>query len=89
MTLQSSTRLRVDRNVLYIDNDSILTSAGVTAGIGLCLHLLRKDLGAAVAHDIAREMVAAPHGDGGQAQDITRSLPTPRPPRSPAPASGP
>ncbi|WBO68694.1 GlxA family transcriptional regulator [Streptomyces camelliae] len=71
-------RLRVDRNVLYIDNGTILTSAGVTAGIDLCLYLVRKDLGAAVANDIARELVAAPHRDGGQAQYITRSLPTPQ-----------
>lgn len=70
--------LRVDRNVLYIDNDTILTSAGVTAGIDLCLHLVRKDLGAAVANDIAREIVASPHRAGGQAQYITRSLPAPR-----------
>ncbi|MGF1425752.1 GlxA family transcriptional regulator [Kitasatospora sp. LaBMicrA B282] len=70
-------RLRVDRNVLYIDNGDILTSAGITAGIDLCLHLVRKDLGAAVANDIARELVAAPHRDGGQAQFITRSLPAP------------
>ncbi|XDO63852.1 AraC family transcriptional regulator [Streptomyces sp. RLB1-33] len=54
-------RLRVDRNVLYIDNDTILTSAGFTAGIDLCLHMVRKDLGAAVANDIARDIVAAPH----------------------------
>ncbi|MFG3015863.1 GlxA family transcriptional regulator [Streptomyces cinerochromogenes] len=71
-------RLRVDRNVLYIDNDTVLTSAGVTAGIDLCLHMVRKDLGAAVANDIAREIVAAPHRDGGQAQYITRSLPDPQ-----------
>lgn len=71
-------RVRVDRNVLYIDNDTILTSAGVTAGIDLCLHIVRKDLGAAVANDIAREIVAAPHRDGGQAQYISRNLPTPR-----------
>ncbi|MFB7978499.1 GlxA family transcriptional regulator [Streptomyces vinaceus] len=70
-------RLRVDRNVLYIDNGAILTSAGVTAGIDLCLHIVRKDLGAAVANEVAREIVAAPHRDGGQAQYIARSLPTP------------
>ncbi|QIY93255.2 GlxA family transcriptional regulator [Streptomyces sp. S1D4-11] len=69
--------LRVDRNVLYIDDDPLLTSAGVTAGIDLCLHLVRKDLGAAVANDIARELVAAPHRDGGQAQFIAQSLPEP------------
>ncbi|QIY68139.1 DJ-1/PfpI family protein [Streptomyces sp. RLB1-33] len=69
--------LHVDRNVLYIDDDPLLTSAGVTAGIDLCLHLVRKDLGAAVANDIARELVAAPHRDGGQAQFIAQSLPEP------------
>ncbi len=71
-------RLRVDRNVLYIDNDTILTSAGVTAGIDLCLYMVRKDLGAAVANSVARDIVAAPHRDGGQAQYLTRTLPAPR-----------
>jgi transcriptional regulator GlxA family with amidase domain len=70
-------QVSVDRNVLYIDDGQILTSAGVTAGIDLCLYLVRKDLGAAVANEIARELVAAPHRDGGQAQYITRSLPEP------------
>ncbi|WP_398927362.1 GlxA family transcriptional regulator [Streptomyces sp. Ag109_O5-1] len=70
-------RLRVDHNVLYIDDGNLLTSAGVTAGIDLCLHLVRKDLGAAVANEIARELVAAPHRDGGQAQFIERALPSP------------
>jgi transcriptional regulator GlxA family with amidase domain len=70
-------QLRVDRNVLYIDDDPILTSAGVTAGIDLCLYIVRKDLGAAVANEIARELVAAPHRDGGQAQYIAQSLPDP------------
>ncbi|MFK0019743.1 GlxA family transcriptional regulator [Streptomyces sp. NPDC090798] len=69
--------VRVDRNVLYIDDDPLLTSAGVTAGIDLCLYLVRKDLGAAVANDIARELVAAPHRDGGQAQYIAQALPEP------------
>jgi len=49
----------------------------VTAGIDLCLYLVRKDLGAAAANEIARELVAAPHRDGGQAQYIARSLPEP------------
>ncbi len=69
--------LSVDRNVLYVDDGQILTSAGVTAGIDLCLHLVRKDVGAAVANTIARELVAPPHRDGGQAQYIARSLPEP------------
>ncbi|MEV6171627.1 helix-turn-helix domain-containing protein [Streptomyces sp. NPDC051954] len=69
--------VRVDRSVLYIDDDPLLTSAGMTAGIDLCLHIVRKDLGAAVANIIARELVAAPHRDGGQAQYIDRTLPDP------------
>ncbi len=57
-------RLRVDRNVLRIDDGRLLTSAGVTAGIDLRLHLVRKDLGAAVANEIARKLVAARSGLG-------------------------
>lgn len=67
----------VDRDVLYIDDTPILTSAGVTAGIDLCMHMVRTDLGAYIANDIARELVAAPHRSGGQAQYITRPLPDP------------
>ncbi|MCX5554534.1 GlxA family transcriptional regulator [Streptomyces sp. NBC_00038] len=69
--------VRVDRSVLYIDDDPLLTSAGMTAGIDLCLYIVRKDLGTAVANSIARELVAAPHRDGGQAQYIDRTLPSP------------
>ncbi|WP_371596841.1 GlxA family transcriptional regulator [Streptomyces sp. NBC_00564] len=69
--------LRVDRNVLYIDHGPLLTSAGVTAGIDLCLYLVRKDLGAVVANEIARALVASPHREGSQAQFIDRSLPSP------------
>lgn len=67
--------VQVNRNVLYVDDGDILTSAGITAGTDLCLHMVRKDLGAAVANDIARELVAAPHREGGQAQYISRTLP--------------
>lgn len=70
-------QIRVDRDVLYIDDTPILTSAGVTAGIDLCMHIVRTDLGAHIANDIARELVAAPHRDGGQAQYISRPLPDP------------
>jgi transcriptional regulator GlxA family with amidase domain len=69
--------VRVDRDVLYIDDDPILTSAGVTAGIDLCMHIVRSDLGAHVANEIARELVAPPHREGGQSQYITKSLPDP------------
>ncbi len=67
-------RVRVDPKVLYVDEGRVLTSAGVAAGIDLCLHLVRRDLGAATANEVARTLVAAPHRDGGQAQYIRRPL---------------
>ncbi|MEV7159841.1 helix-turn-helix domain-containing protein [Streptomyces misionensis] len=60
----------VDRDVLYVDEGDVLTSAGVCCGIDLCLHLVRRDLGATAANRIARGLVAPPHRDGGQAQYI-------------------
>ncbi len=63
-------RVSVDRNVLYVDNGTILTSAGVASGIDLCLHIVRRDFGAAAANRLARLIVAAPHRDGGQTQFI-------------------
>ncbi|WP_327295672.1 GlxA family transcriptional regulator [Streptomyces sp. NBC_01197] len=60
----------VDRDVLYVDEGDVLTSAGVCCGIDLCLHIVRRDLGAGIANEIARGLVAAPHRDGGQAQYV-------------------
>ncbi len=65
----------VDPNVLYLDDGSVATSAGVAAGIDLCLHLVGRDHGALVAAQIARRMVVAPHRDGGQAQFVQRPVP--------------
>jgi transcriptional regulator GlxA family with amidase domain len=62
--------IKVNRNVLYIDDGEVLTSAGTAAGIDLCLHIVRQAFGAAVANKVARRMVIAPHRDGGQAQFI-------------------
>ncbi|MEU7502331.1 DJ-1/PfpI family protein [Streptomyces griseofuscus] len=61
----------VDRNVLYIDDCQIPTSAGVTAGIDLCLYLVHKDVGAAVANEIARELVVAPRRRPGPAHTLS------------------
>lgn len=61
-------RVRVDPDVLYIDEGQILTSAGSAAGLDLCLHLIRRDFGAGVANQVARRLVIPPHRDGGQAQ---------------------
>jgi transcriptional regulator GlxA family with amidase domain len=65
----------VDPDVLYVDEGDVLTSAGVAAGIDLCLHLLRRDHGASAANAAARQTVVAPHRSGGQAQFIERPVP--------------
>jgi AraC family transcriptional activator FtrA len=67
--------VRVDPDVLYIDDGDVLTSAGIAAGLDLCLHVVRGDLGAEAAMAIARWNVVAPHRDGGQAQFIASPLP--------------
>ncbi|WP_405884966.1 MULTISPECIES: GlxA family transcriptional regulator [unclassified Streptomyces] len=67
----------VEPNVLFVDEGSVLTSAGVAAGIDLCLHIVRRDLGVSVANDIARRLVTAPYRSGGQAQYLPRSSPAP------------
>lgn len=70
-------RVQVDPEVLYVDEGSILTSAGSAAGIDCCLHLVRRDLGAAVANRVARRLVVQPHREGGQAQFIAGAVPEP------------
>ena len=62
--------VELDPDVLYVDDGDVLTSAGVASGIDLCLHMVRRDFGAAVANDVARRTVVPPHRDGGQAQYI-------------------
>src|SRR6478736_9435907 len=59
-------------NRLFVDDGDILTSAGVTTGIDLCLHLIRRDHGAAAANTCARYLVAPPQRHGGQAQYVER-----------------
>jgi transcriptional regulator GlxA family with amidase domain len=68
-------RITVDPGVLYVDDGDVLTSAGVAAGVDLCLHLVRRDYGAATANGVARRMVVAAHRDGGQAQYVEHPLP--------------
>ncbi|MGJ5755094.1 transcriptional regulator GlxA family with amidase domain [Streptomyces puniciscabiei] len=71
-------KIRVDADVLFIDDGDVLTSAGVAAGIDLCLHMVRRDFGTAVANEVARVTVVPPHRDGGQAQYIHRPVPDPQ-----------
>jgi transcriptional regulator GlxA family with amidase domain len=71
-------RIEVDADVLFIDDGDVLTSAGVAAGIDLCLHMVRRDHGTAIANEVARRTVVPPHRDGGQAQYIHRPVPDPQ-----------
>ena len=64
--------VHVDENVLFVDDGDVLTSAGLAAGIDLCLHLIRTDHGAQVANAVARYCVVPPWREGGQAQFIER-----------------
>ncbi|MET9700329.1 helix-turn-helix domain-containing protein [Streptomyces sp. NPDC006529] len=68
-------RILLDEDVLFVDDGDVLTSAGVAAGVDLCLHLVRRDHGSAVANRAARLCVVPPWRDGGQAQYIDRPVP--------------
>jgi len=67
----------VNPDVLYVDADPVITSAGTAAGIDACLYLVRKEQGSRVANGIARRMVIPPHRDGGQAQYVDRPVAMP------------
>jgi transcriptional regulator GlxA family with amidase domain len=72
-------KVTVDPDVLYVDNGQILTSAGAAAGLDLCLHMIRRDYGSAVAADAARLSVTPLEREGGQAQFIVHDYsPTPQ-----------
>ncbi|APU21227.1 AraC family transcriptional regulator [Actinoalloteichus sp. GBA129-24] len=70
--------VELDPDVLYTDDDGVLTAAGVASGIDLCLYMIRCDHGAAVANEVARGTVVSPHREGGQAQFIRRPVPPSR-----------
>jgi len=74
-------RARVQLNSLYVEDGPVLTSAGTSAGIDACLHLVRRMHGSAVATKLARRMVVPPHRSGGQAQYVEN--PVPRTPEAP------
>ena len=70
-------RVRVDADVLYVDDGPVLTSAGAAAGIDACLHVVRGEHGAAVANALARRMIVPAHRAGGQAQYVQSPVPEP------------
>ena len=66
---------KVDPDVLYVQEDNVVTGAGSAAGLDAALHLMRQQFGARTAASAARRMVVPPHRDGGQAQFIARPVP--------------
>lgn len=69
-------QIRLEPDVLFVDNGRVLTSAGGAAGVDLCLHLVRRDHGAEIANAAARACVVPPWRDGGQAQFIEHAVPS-------------
>ncbi|MEV0222834.1 helix-turn-helix domain-containing protein [Streptomyces sp. NPDC050704] len=67
----------LDPDVLFVDEDSMLTSAGAASGVDVCLHLVREDHGSELANRVARRCVVPPWRDGGQAQYIEHPVPEP------------
>jgi transcriptional regulator GlxA family with amidase domain len=71
-------RVRLDADVLYVEEQGIVTSAGTAAGIDCCLYLLRQMFGTRVANSVARRLVVPPYRQGGQAQFIEQPIPQTR-----------
>ncbi|NNH71097.1 helix-turn-helix domain-containing protein [Nocardia uniformis] len=70
-------QVRLDENLLFVEDENICTAAGLAAGLDLCLHLLRTDHGSAAANQAARYCVVPPWREGGQSQFIDRQVPDP------------
>lgn len=68
-------KVRLDPDVLYTDDGDVLTSGGVAAGVDLCLHVVRRDHGSAVANAVARNCLVPPWRDGGQKQYVETPSP--------------
>ena len=66
--------IHIEDDVLYVDEGSLITSAGSAAGLDACLHLVRRDYGSKVANKVARRLVIPPHRDGGQSQYIAAPM---------------
>lgn len=71
---QRHPRIRVEPDLLYVDNGQVITAAGSAAGLDMLLHLVRRDYGARVGNMVAQRLVIAPHREGGQAQFVPRPV---------------
>ncbi|GAA1220194.1 helix-turn-helix domain-containing protein [Kitasatospora nipponensis] len=80
-------RVRLDPDVLYTDDGDLLTSGGVAAGVDLCLHVVRRDHGSAVANQVARTCLVPPWREGGQRQYVELHVPAASGPASSTPAA--
>jgi transcriptional regulator GlxA family with amidase domain len=69
--------VRLDPDVLFVDDGDVLTSGGVAAGVDLCMHIVRRDHGSGVANRVARHCIVPPWREGGQAQYIDLPVPDP------------
>ncbi|MDF2713056.1 MAG: AraC family transcriptional regulator [Nonomuraea muscovyensis] len=67
--------VRLEPDVLFVDDGDVLTAAGSAAALDLGLHLIRRDHGADVVNAVSRRLVFAAHRDGGQRQFIERPVP--------------
>ncbi|MDH6135622.1 AraC family transcriptional activator FtrA [Kitasatospora sp. MAA4] len=67
--------VRLESDVLFVDDGDILTAAGSAAALDLGLHLVRRDHGAEIANTVSRRLVFAAHRDGGQRQFVERPMP--------------
>ncbi|MGW8379082.1 helix-turn-helix domain-containing protein [Streptomyces sp. ODS28] len=76
--------VRLDPDVLFVDEGDILTSAGAASGVDVCLHIVRKDHGSEIANRVARRCVTPPWREGGQAQYIEHPVPDPAAPSTAA-----
>ncbi|SBT17916.1 HTH-type transcriptional regulator CdhR [Marinomonas gallaica] len=74
--MQRFPNVTMDTNAMYVDDERLITSAGVAAGMDCCLHIFRNVYGAERANTVARRMVMQPHREGGQAQFIERPIAT-------------
>ncbi|MNT12751.1 HTH-type transcriptional regulator CdhR [compost metagenome] len=54
---QQAPAAQVKENRIFVEDRNLYTSAGITAGIDLALHLINRQCGAIRAMEIAREMV--------------------------------
>jgi transcriptional regulator GlxA family with amidase domain len=68
-------KVLLNEDLLFVDDGDVITSAGLAAGVDLCLHLARRDYGSEVANRAARHCVVPPWRDGGQSQYIERLVP--------------